>query len=100
MQLGKAKKHANFYSVIEKLYTAARTHRNITDIEFAVCSKYCNIEICPHARGCLAFCVFAKLQYCNISIFPQRCASSSHKHPTSLDILWHFYGGLTFINSD
>ena len=40
MQLGKAKKHANFYSVIEKLYTAARTHRNITDIEFAVCSKY------------------------------------------------------------
>ena len=36
VQLGKAKKHANFYSVIEKLYTAARTHRNITDIEFAV----------------------------------------------------------------
>jgi hypothetical protein len=35
VQLGKAKKHANFYSVIEKLYTAERTHRNITDIEFA-----------------------------------------------------------------
>ena len=40
MQLGKAKKHANFYSMIEKMYTAAKTHRNIIDIEFAVCSKY------------------------------------------------------------
>ncbi len=40
VQLGKAKKHANFYSMIEKMYTAAKTHRNIIDIEFAVCSKY------------------------------------------------------------
>ena len=43
VQLGKAKKHANFYDMIEKMYTAAKTHRNIIDIEFsefAVCNKY------------------------------------------------------------
>ena len=71
MQLGKAKKHANFYDMIEKVYCRKDTPQEIIDIA---------------AR--------------RFFVFYQGCASFPHKHPLVVSVLCHFYGGFTFVNSD
>ena len=40
VDLGDAKSQANYYDMINKMYKTVKTHCNMIDVDFAVCSKF------------------------------------------------------------
>ena len=40
VDLGDAKSQANYYDMINKMYKTVKTHSNMIDVDFAVCSKF------------------------------------------------------------